>query len=98
MQVNSNKNLNLLLQEALRIDPTRADLLSSYASYLLTLPERIKEAEKYYNLAIQANPHDEELKGKYRRFHENRRQRTSSALSSEPTSSTSPHDAYIMIS
>jgi hypothetical protein len=62
--------LNNLRQEALRIDSTRADLLAGYAAYLLTLPERAKEAEKYYTLAMQANPHNDELKAKHERFHD----------------------------
>ncbi len=62
--------LNDLRQEALRIDSTRADLLAGYAAYLLTLPERAKEAEKYYTLAMQANPHNDELKAKHERFHD----------------------------
>lgn len=68
-----------MVQEALRIDSTRADLLASYAFYLLTLPERIKEAEKYYTLAMQANPHNHELRSRYIRFHEELQQRNQPA-------------------
>lgn len=79
-------------QEALRIDPARADLLAGYAAYLLTMPERAKEADKYYTLALQANPHNDELKAKHERFHNDLTQRhqphpigsTESAASTPP--------------
>lgn len=59
-------------QEALRIDPTRADLLASYACYLLTFPERRAEASKYLTRAVWANPYNEELQAKLQELRDGR--------------------------
>jgi tetratricopeptide (TPR) repeat protein len=55
-------------EEALRIDPTRADLLAEYASYLSRSPGHYEEALKYFNLALQANPFNQVLQKKRRAF------------------------------
>ncbi|ELR22968.1 C2 domain containing protein [Acanthamoeba castellanii str. Neff] len=85
-------------QEALRIDSTRADLLAGYAAYLLTLPERAKEADKYYTLAMQANPHNDELKAKHERFHDDLHHRHHPAppLDLAASSSTLPKSGALL--
>jgi hypothetical protein len=85
-------------QEALRIDSTRADLLAGYAAYLLTLPERAKEADKYYALAMQANPHNDELKAKHERFHDDLHHRHHPAppLDLAASSSTLPKSGALL--
>lgn len=59
------------MQEALRIDGTRADTLATYALFLAEhAPEAKKQAkaEKYFEMALQASPYDAALQQRYRVF------------------------------
>jgi hypothetical protein len=59
------------VQEALRIDGTRADTLATYALFLAEhAPEAKKQAkaEKYFQMALQASPYDAALQLRYRVF------------------------------
>jgi hypothetical protein len=59
------------VQEALRIDGTRAGTLATYALFLAEHgPEAKKQAkaEKYFEMALQASPYDAALQQRYRVF------------------------------
>lgn len=59
------------VQEALRIDGTRADTLATYALFLAEHGPGAKKqakAEKYFEMALQASPYDAALQQRYRVF------------------------------
>ncbi len=54
------------IQEALRLDRSRGDLLAAYAVFLSNFPERSAEARKYFERALRANPHDQSLQARFK--------------------------------